>query len=286
VIAIMGVYTATLARATTTHRSLERCGRPALLLRRLRKPSPELATVVSRDLLADIRSSQASYIIPNDLAQADPLVLRFERWARDPLKGGFSLQEGANALATSARSLQRRCQAALGKSPLDYFQDVRVERAHSLLHGSGLDIDAIAAEVGYVDAATLRTLLRQRRGPACAIFAPTCADDRLATDRGNYRSNDTCLIETFSEGRSGRELSDLAVRLLEIPHQRRHVLRPYGIAPKAVAQPKRFNSRKQTQIGDGADGFVVGFRGAFTLATVLSATVTVMLRASRPAAGH
>jgi transcriptional regulator GlxA family with amidase domain len=74
------------------------------------------------------------------------------------------LQEAAKALATSARTLQRRCEAVLGKSPLAYFQDLRVERARSLLHGSGLYVDAIAAEVGYVDGATLRTLLRQRLG--------------------------------------------------------------------------------------------------------------------------
>ena len=130
----------------------------------IRKASPELAAVVSRYLLADIRSSQAPYIIPNHLAQADPLILRFEQWSRKNLKTGFSLQEAAKALATSARTLQRRCEAVLGKSPLAYFQDLRVERARSLLHGSGLDVDAIAAEVGYVDGATLRTLLRQRLG--------------------------------------------------------------------------------------------------------------------------
>jgi transcriptional regulator GlxA family with amidase domain len=123
-----------------------------------------LASVVSRYMLADIRSSQAQYIIPNHLAQADPLVQRFERWSRDHLKDGFSLQEAANALATSARTLQRRCEAVLGKSPLSYFQDLRVERARSLLHGSDLDVEAIAAEVGYVDGATLRTLLRERLG--------------------------------------------------------------------------------------------------------------------------
>ena len=130
----------------------------------IRKVSPELATVVSRYLLADIRSLQAPYIIPNHLAQADPLIAQFERWARDHLESGFSLQHAAKALATSVRSLQRRCHAVLGKSPLDYFQDLRVERAQSLLHGSGLDIDAIAAQVGYADGATLRTLLRQRLG--------------------------------------------------------------------------------------------------------------------------
>lgn len=130
----------------------------------IRQASPELAAIVSRYLLADIRTSQAPYIIPNHLAQADPLILRFERWARGHLKQGFSLQDAARALATSARTLQRRCEAVLGKSPLSYFQDLRVERAQSLLHGSGLDLDAIAAEVGYADGATLRTLLRQRLG--------------------------------------------------------------------------------------------------------------------------
>jgi transcriptional regulator GlxA family with amidase domain len=110
------------------------------------------------------RSSQAQYIIPNHLARADPLITRFEKWAREHLKNGFSLQEAAKALATSSRTLQRRCEAVLGKSPLSYFQDLRVERAQSLLHGSRLDINAIAGEVGYVDGATLRTLLRERLG--------------------------------------------------------------------------------------------------------------------------
>jgi transcriptional regulator GlxA family with amidase domain len=135
-----------------------------LVLWLIRKASPELAMLVSRYLLADIRSAQAPYIIPNHLAQADPLILRFEKWARENLKNGFSLQDAASALATSARTLQRRCTAVLGKSPLDYFQDLRVERARSLVDGSGLDLDSIAAEVGYVDGATLRTLLRQRLG--------------------------------------------------------------------------------------------------------------------------
>lgn len=130
----------------------------------IRQASPEVAAVVSRYLLADLRSSQAPFIIPNHLAQADPLIQRFERWARSHLKDGFSLQVAADALATSPRTLQRRCEAVLGKSPLSYFQDLRVERAQSLLHGSGLDVDAIAAEVGYEDGATLRTLLRERLG--------------------------------------------------------------------------------------------------------------------------
>jgi transcriptional regulator GlxA family with amidase domain len=130
----------------------------------IRQASPDLADIVARYLLADVRTSQAVYIIPNHLAQADPLIQRFERWARDHLKQGFDLQNAAKALATSARTLQRRCETVLGKSPLSYFQDLRVERAQSLLHGSGMSIEAIAAEVGYEDGATLRTLIRERLG--------------------------------------------------------------------------------------------------------------------------
>lgn len=130
----------------------------------IRTVSPKLSSLVSRYLLADLRSLQSAYIIPNHLAQADPLILRFERWARENLKQGFSLQGAADALVTSPRTLQRRCDAVLGKSPLAYFQDLRVEHAQSLLHGSDVDIEAVAAEVGYADGATLRTLLRERLG--------------------------------------------------------------------------------------------------------------------------
>jgi hypothetical protein len=47
-------------------------------------------------------------------------------------------------------------------------------RAQSLLRGSGLDVDAIAAEVGYEDGATLRTLLRDRLGRGAATFERIC----------------------------------------------------------------------------------------------------------------
>jgi len=130
----------------------------------IRQSSPELAGIVSHYLTADLRHSQTPYIIPNHLAHADPLILQFERWARRNLKAGFSLQHASKAIATSARTLQRRCDAVLGKSPLAYFQDLRVEHAQSLLQRKSYDIEAIAAQVGYADGATLRTLLRSRLG--------------------------------------------------------------------------------------------------------------------------
>lgn len=130
----------------------------------VRQVSPELAAVTARYLIVDHRPSQAPYVIPDHLAHSDPLVSRFERWARAHLADGFSLDDAADALATSKRTLQRRLEAVLGKTPLSYFQDLRVERAVHLLKTTRADIESIAAQVGYADGVTLRTLLRRRLG--------------------------------------------------------------------------------------------------------------------------
>jgi transcriptional regulator GlxA family with amidase domain len=130
----------------------------------VRQASPELAALTARYLIVDSRPTQSAYVITDHLAHADPLVTRFERWARDRMVEGFSLDEAARVLATSKRTLARRIGDALGKSPLAYFQDLRVERAVHLLKTSSDSVDQIAAAVGYAEGVTLRALLRRRLG--------------------------------------------------------------------------------------------------------------------------
>ncbi len=135
-----------------------------LALALIRRASPELAGLVAKYLVVDARPSQSAYAISDHLIHADPLVERFERWARSRLDHGFSLDEAAGALATSKRTLARRLKDTLGKTPLSYFQDLRVERAVHLLKTTDHNIERIAAMVGYADGVTLRTLLRRRLG--------------------------------------------------------------------------------------------------------------------------
>jgi transcriptional regulator GlxA family with amidase domain len=135
-----------------------------LALMLIRQASPELAGLTAKYLVIDSRTSQSIYSIPNHLVHADPVVEGFERWARGRLAEGFSLEEAAAALSTSKRTLARRMQSVLGKSPLDYFQDLRVERAVHLLKTGKASVDQIAAQVGYADGVTLRALLRRRLG--------------------------------------------------------------------------------------------------------------------------
>jgi transcriptional regulator GlxA family with amidase domain len=100
-----------------------------LALTLIRRASPELANLTAKYLVADVRTSQSIYSIADHLAHADPLIERFERWARGRLAEGFSLDQAVDALGTSKRTLARRMQSVLGKSPLAFFQDLRIEHA-------------------------------------------------------------------------------------------------------------------------------------------------------------
>ena len=127
----------------------------------IRGVSPQLAALTARYLIVDSRPSQSVYALSDHLSHADPIVQRFERWARSRLGDGFSLEAAARAVGASKRTLARRMERVLGKSPLGYFQTLRVERAVHLLRTGHASVDEVAARVGYADGATLRTLIRR-----------------------------------------------------------------------------------------------------------------------------
>ena len=128
----------------------------------VRGVSPQLATLTAKYLIVDSRPSQSAYALADHLLHDDPIVQRFEQWARGRLAKGFSLGEAAKAVGASKRTLARRMHDVLGKTPLSYFQSLRVERAVHLLKTGDASVDEIATRVGYADGATLRSLLRRQ----------------------------------------------------------------------------------------------------------------------------
>jgi transcriptional regulator GlxA family with amidase domain len=135
----------------------------ALALWWVRQKSPALAHATARYLVFDARPSQAAYVMPDHLAHSDSVVQRFEHWARKHLTD-FTLEGAARHVGTSERTLERRIRAVLGRTPLAYVQDLRVELAIHRLRTTDDSIDQIAAAVGYSDGVTLRTLLRRKTG--------------------------------------------------------------------------------------------------------------------------
>lgn len=128
----------------------------------VRSVSPQLASLTAKYLIADSRTSQSVYGLSDHLMHSDAIVQRFESWARGTLTQRFSLDDAAKAVGASKRTLARRMEHVLGKSPLSYFQSLRVERAVHLLKTGNASVEEVAARVGYANGTTLRGLLRRR----------------------------------------------------------------------------------------------------------------------------
>jgi transcriptional regulator GlxA family with amidase domain len=129
----------------------------------VRRASPGLARTTARHLVYDGRPSQAAFAMPDHLAHGDPIVERFEDWARRHL-AHFSVAAAARACGASERTLERRIRRVLGRTPLAFVQDLRVEAAVHQLETTDRGLDAIAADVGYQDGVTLRALIRRKLG--------------------------------------------------------------------------------------------------------------------------
>ena len=82
-------------------------GHVDLALAVVRASSPAVADLVTRYLVIDERPSQSAYAIPSALAQSDPTVAEFERWARQRLAEPISIPQAAKAIGVSERMLQR-----------------------------------------------------------------------------------------------------------------------------------------------------------------------------------
>ncbi|WP_179080834.1 GlxA family transcriptional regulator [Streptomyces rectiverticillatus] len=146
----------TTAGAATAHLDL------ALSL--VRDRSPALAELTARYLLIDTRPAQTGYAVPSHLARTDPLVAGYERWVREHLEQPLRIADVARGLGVSERTLQRAVDRVLGMSPLRFAQRIRLEQAAHLLRTTALPTDAVARRVGYENATTLTTLLRERLG--------------------------------------------------------------------------------------------------------------------------
>ena len=126
--------------------------------------TPSLAKLVARYLLLDERTSQTRYMILEHLRVSDPAVQAAERFAAANLGRQFSMDELARAGAVSPRTLARRVHAALGMTPNEMVQRLRVTQAGHLLATTRASVEEVAGQVGYADAAAFRRVFRRYAG--------------------------------------------------------------------------------------------------------------------------
>ena len=125
--------------------------------------SAELSRKCARILLVDHnRKSQQPYMAANfHRNHGDRQILAGQRWFEKNFARQFSIDDVANFVGLSPRHFKRRFKQATGENPLRYLQQIRLEKAKSMLETGPENIETITNEVGYEDSRTFRRLFKK-----------------------------------------------------------------------------------------------------------------------------
>lgn len=123
--------------------------------------SRELAAMAARYLLIDERPTPSLDVAQNYLGTIDEMLTGFESWVRAHLAEPISIADAAAAVGTTRKTLERHTRERAGTSPHAIVQRIRAEQAVHLRRTTAMNMTQIARAVGYRNASTLRTLLRQ-----------------------------------------------------------------------------------------------------------------------------
>ncbi|WP_083942892.1 GlxA family transcriptional regulator [Sphingomonas soli] len=124
----------------------------------------DVAEGCTRRMLLDERRSQTPYMAIGLLAATSESVARAAAWARTRLGDRIGVNDLAAAVGQSPRTFSRRVASATGLSPVQFLQQLRVERAVELIETTALPFEEVAYRVGYSDPSTLRGLIRRGAG--------------------------------------------------------------------------------------------------------------------------
>lgn len=127
---------------------------------------PTIASQCAKSMLIDIsHTGQIPYLpLLTETNHTDSVVERAQDWLQKNMAKDISMSDLARAIAVSDRTMARRFVAAIGQTPLEYLQAVRLEAARALLETGDMTVQSVAAQVGYNDASSFSRLFRQGLG--------------------------------------------------------------------------------------------------------------------------
>lgn len=123
----------------------------------------EAAQHVERNFSHEIRKpyEDQRYLEGAVNRHADELIAQIQFWLKTNLSSELNLQEVAAQFSLSYRTFTRRFKSATNQSPIEYWQQLRVEGAKELLASSNLSIQEVALEVGYNDQGHLTRVFKK-----------------------------------------------------------------------------------------------------------------------------
>jgi transcriptional regulator GlxA family with amidase domain len=123
-----------------------------------------IASHVERHFSHEIRKAYESsgFFEASENAHPDEEITQIQIWLQDNYYRDILLPPIAERFGMSVRSFNRRFKNALGKTPLDYLQEIRINIAKDLLKTSNLSINEIADKVGYQDTGYFSILFKRK----------------------------------------------------------------------------------------------------------------------------
>lgn len=128
--------------------------------------SPQLASECSKKLVVDTATrSQIPYASPPfKKNHADAEILKVQIWLEKHITENISMEQVVEQFGFSMRNFIRRFKDATQQTPIQYLQNLRIEKAKYLLESGKESFDRITIYVGYEDGNSFRRLFKEKTG--------------------------------------------------------------------------------------------------------------------------
>jgi transcriptional regulator GlxA family with amidase domain len=149
----------------------------------------EVALQCAKTLLLSMpRTRQSGYsMLPLTRPHADDKIRQAEEYLQAHYHRTVSIDALAEKAGMSGRNFVRRFQAAVGRTPGDYIQLLRIATAKEMLERSELPIQSICLKAGYEDIAFFRRLFKRHTGMTPVEYRKRFAG--MSVDRGELASH-------------------------------------------------------------------------------------------------
>ena len=133
----------------------------------------DLAAVVA-DMCLHLRSSGRDVAQRSAhsraLASRNPHLIAAIQMMSETLETPIEIGEVARQVGLSRRQLERLFRRHAGLSPIQFYMDLRISRAHALLNETGMTVAEIAAATGFASASQLSQRFRKRYGTSPGAY--------------------------------------------------------------------------------------------------------------------
>jgi len=130
---------------------------------------------MSRYMMDDYeRRSAAPQLFASQIRTNNPIVDRADAFIQRNLNNDIRIDDIAEHISVSPRTLSRYFQSTFSQSPKQYLQAARVEKCKLLLEITELDFSQIAYRCGYNEPGTLRRLFKKHCGISPIEYRTAC----------------------------------------------------------------------------------------------------------------